>query len=157
MDFDRTRPAPHERSIFRKHLRRALLRRRDDSYLGVWEIDFTSSNARKKFGHRRNILKERQVEEEVTRLLRGKFCFRFVSIEGLTRRMGPGGLEAALIGTVARCPLCRPSKNWLGLHSPAERVRQGGLWQIQHRAADPMSREQRRRFWAALKKTKRQS
>jgi hypothetical protein len=42
MNFDSSKAAPRERSIFRKHIGRALLNKRQDDYLKVWEIDFTS-------------------------------------------------------------------------------------------------------------------
>src|SRR5437016_13579038 len=37
MNFDATKPAPRERSIFRKHVGGTLLNRRSDPYLKVWE------------------------------------------------------------------------------------------------------------------------
>jgi len=39
MNFDTTKPAPHERSIFRKNIGRALLNKEKDEYLKIWEID----------------------------------------------------------------------------------------------------------------------
>jgi hypothetical protein len=35
--------------------------------------------------------------------------------------MGSQGLESRLIGTIAQCKLCRPSKNWLGLYLKTKR------------------------------------
>ncbi len=40
--LDRNKPTPKDRSIFRKNLGRALLNERNDPYLGVWELDFTT-------------------------------------------------------------------------------------------------------------------
>jgi hypothetical protein len=42
MNFTAENPAPHERSIFRKNIGRALLNRAGDDYLKTWEIDFTT-------------------------------------------------------------------------------------------------------------------
>ena len=42
MSFDAYKPAPRERSIFRKNIGRALLNQRKDEYLKIWELDFTS-------------------------------------------------------------------------------------------------------------------
>ena len=50
MNFDINKPAPHERSIFRKNIGRALLNRQRDDYLKIWELDFTSRERRKAFG-----------------------------------------------------------------------------------------------------------
>ena len=46
MNFDAFKPAPRERSIFRKNLGRALLNQLKDEYLKIWEIDFTSNKSR---------------------------------------------------------------------------------------------------------------
>src|SRR3970282_701015 len=40
MVFDRTQSPPHDRSIFRKHIGRALLAKNNDPYLEIWNIDF---------------------------------------------------------------------------------------------------------------------
>ncbi len=135
MDFDATRPAPHARSVFRINLGRALLHRARDAYLDVWNIDFTTRRARAEHGHRRDIAKEKAVEAEITRRLREDFAFRFIIVNEQTRRMGAEGLERRLIGTLAGCAQCRPSAAWLGHASPVERIRQSGLWQVQHLGA----------------------
>ena len=58
MAFTRDQPAPHERSIFRKHIGRALLNKAGDPYLSVWELDFTGRESRAKNAHLRDIPKE---------------------------------------------------------------------------------------------------
>ena len=143
MDFDSNRPAPHERSIFRKNIGRALLGREKDAYLSVWELDFTSKAGKQRFSSLRNIDKEKQLETQITQILRETFSFRYVMIEGQERRMGTKGLEAALIGTVAGCGLCRPSAGWLGNHSPKAKVAQSGLWLAQHLKASPIDENDR--------------
>jgi hypothetical protein len=57
MTFDATKLAPHERSIFRKHIGRALLFRTADPYLKVWELDYTPKVNRDLRGHLRKIEK----------------------------------------------------------------------------------------------------
>jgi hypothetical protein len=143
MNFDRNRPAPHERSIFRKNIGRALLNSRKDPYLPVWEIDFTSKASREKSGHLRDVQTEKQVEAEVTQLIRENFSFRFIEIENQSRRMGRRGLESHLIGTVARCGHCQPSGSWLGNHSPKREIRESGLWLVHHLHAESISEEER--------------
>jgi hypothetical protein len=137
MQFDASRPAPHERSIFRKNLGRALLTREGDPYLKVWEIDFTSQQARKKWSHSRNIGKEQRIEAQITQLLRETFSFRFITIHG--QQMGKAGLESRLIGTVAQCEECRSSESWLGRYSPKPEICAGKLWLVQHLKASPLS------------------
>jgi len=55
MNFNEMRPAPKDRSIFRKNIGRALLNRESHSYLKVWDLDFMTSLSRERFGHLRNI------------------------------------------------------------------------------------------------------
>jgi hypothetical protein len=48
MDFDENKPKPSDRSIFRKNIGRALLNKDKDSYLQIWNIDFTISKNRER-------------------------------------------------------------------------------------------------------------
>jgi len=135
MNFGSNQAAPHERSIFRKNIGRALLNRDADDYLKVWELDFTSHSVRQTLSCQRDIDKEKQVEAEVTRILRENFSFRYIQIESQEQRMGRGGLESKLIGTVAGCKVCQASESWLGYYSPIAKIRNSGLWLVQHLAA----------------------
>jgi len=155
MNFDINRPAPHERSIFRKNIGRALLNRQKDDYIKVWELDFTSREKREAFSHLRNIQKELTLESNITKLLRSSFSFRYIILDSQEKRMGTGGIESSLIGTVARCSLCRPSPNWLGNYSPDSRIRQSGLWLVQHLRARPLSDADREMVVDAIKQTQR--
>jgi len=128
----RDKPKPSDRSIFRKNLGRALLNRERDAYLSIWNIDFTARDNRETYGHQRDIDKERKIEEAIIQILRQSFCFRYIIIEGQTERMGATGLESAMISTVANCEICRPSKEWLGNYSPNRKIRESGLWLVQH-------------------------
>ena len=146
MDFDVTKPRPHDRSIFRKNIGRALLNRDRDPYLEIWEVDMTPSANRNAWRDRRDIDKEKQIEGDVTQILRERFSFRFVVLEGQEKRMGTEGIESRLIGTLARCQTCQTSPAWLGLHSPKPKIRQSGLWLEQHLdalALDDTDRETR--------------
>jgi hypothetical protein len=144
MNFNKDNPKPSDRSIFRKNIGRALLNRNKDAYLEIWEIDFMISKNKMRFAEKRDIDKERELETEITRLLRSNFSFRFIELTGQTRRMGPTGLESSLIGTLALCSLCKPSNNWLGKHSPKDQIRNGKLWLVQHLRANPINEEDRR-------------
>jgi hypothetical protein len=141
MGFDRNQPAPKDRSIFRKNIGRALLHRDHDPYEVLWNIDFTTRASREKNGSRRDVEKEKQIEGDVTRILRERFTFRWIELEGQERRMGRQGLEAAFIGTLARCGECRPSSNWLGRLSPKPKIAQSGLWLEQHLQAPELAED----------------
>lgn len=139
MNFDSSKPAPRERSIFRKNIGRALLNQRKDDYLKIWEVDFTSHESRNQYASLRDIEKEKSLELEITGLLRRNFFFRFIAFGGQDQRMGKTGLESALIGTLAQCPLCKASTNWLGKCSSRAEIRNGKLWQVQHLKANSIT------------------
>ena len=139
MVFDRNKPTPHDRSIFRKNIGRVILNRSEDPYLAVWEIDFMKTANKQAYGHLRDLDKERETELQVTHTLRENFSFRYVEIEDEQQRLGSDGLERHLIGTVAQCSVCGPSSNWLGHHSPVGKIRDKGLWQVQHLRCSALS------------------
>ncbi len=154
MNFDVTRPPPHDRSIFRKHIGRALLNRSHSPYLDVWNIDFMKRKNLKQYAHLRDIEKEGRIEAEVTRLLREDFSFRFIVLEGQAARMGSAGLEARLIGTVAQCGTCRPSSDWLGQYSPEGKIRRSGLWLVHYLRAEPLTEADKAQLVAVIAETR---
>ena len=109
MDFDAQKPAPHDRSIFRKNVGRAILNRDDSDYLQVWNIDFTTTEKRERYSHLRDIEFEKNIEQEITKLLQENFSFRYIPVEDETERMGKMGLESRLIGTLSSCHMCQSS------------------------------------------------
>ena len=119
-----------DRSVFRKHIGRALLSRDSDPYLDVWNIDFTSRANRDQFGYRIDSERQKSVERRVTAYLRESISVALrdhvVTSKGRVR------LEKHMIGTVAQCPDCGPSADWLGRHAPDSRIAESGLWQVQH-------------------------
>ena len=132
------RSPPRDRSIFRKNLGRAWICKQNIGYLDVWNTDLTASRNRHEHAHRRDVVIEREVEGKVTALLRGGFSFAWVPVADEAERMGTDGLEGRLIGTLARCSACAVSTGWLGRHSPDERIRTSGLWQVQHLQHEPV-------------------
>ena len=154
MNFGKDNPKPSDRSIFRKNIGRALLNQRKDKYLQIWEIDFIKRENRKMFGRSRNIEKEREIESKITRILRERFSLRFIELGSQTERIGKRGLESSLIGTIAHCRLCKPSKNWLGNYSPKKKIRESGLWLVQHLKANGINKKDKKIILDAIRKTK---
>ena len=111
MSFNIANPKPSDRSIFRKNIDRALLNKNNDYYLKIWNIDYTSKENRLKMNLMRNIEKEKQIESEISKILRGIFSFRFIALKGRQKRIGKEGLESRLIGTVANCNVCKASES----------------------------------------------
>lgn len=153
MDFGQSKPKPSDRSIFRKNIGRVLLNRGTDPYLRTWEVDFTKRVNRDELGHLRNIEKEREIESNITRILRQRFRFRFIIVENETDRIGVKGLESRLIGTLAKCKVCRPSRHWLGRASPKSKIVTYGLWQVQHLGADDIDEQDEGVIEGAIRKT----
>ena len=153
MNFDENRPKPSDRSIFRKNIGRAILNKREDDYLEIWEKDFIIRENREKFGCLRNIKKEKEIEFEITKIIRENFSFRFIKVDDQVRRIGSAGLESSLIGTIANCKLCKPSKNWLGNYSPKKEIRESGLWLVQHLKARSINKNEKRIIQDAIERT----
>ena len=125
-----------DRSIFRKNIGRAILNKSHDPYLSTWELDLTSRKSRERYAYRIDHHRQAQIESEVTVIMRSKFSFCVIPVEGKENRKR---YESRLIATVAQCTQCRPSKNWLGLYSTKEKIRSSGLWNYQHVAGDTIS------------------
>lgn len=153
MDFDESKPKPSDRSIFRKNIGRTLLNQEEDPYLEVWEIGFMNRKNKDRFGHLRDIGKEKELEGRITRILRERFSFRFIIIESEADRMGAAGLEGRLIGTVSGCAMCAPSPNWPGRHSPKAQIRDSGLWLVQHLKDAPIDEQDKQAIRDAVQKT----
>jgi len=104
-------------SVFRKHLGGAILRRRkpDDFRLTQWLKQDTPTY--------------KEVEELVTKELTGHFTFKCITVENRKERLD---LEERLIATLAKCPSCEPSEEWLGHDASSEEIRRSGLWNTQH-------------------------
>jgi hypothetical protein len=125
--------------------------------LRVWEIDFIGNINRANHSHLRNIQKERNIESQITELLRNRFYFRFIPIEGQEKRMGKIGIESRLIGTVTSCKLCKPSNYWLGRFSTKPQIKNGKLWLSQHLESIGLSDSDKTDLLIAIENTKEQN
>ena len=125
-----------DRSIFRKNIGRAILKKENDSFLEKWEIDLTPREAREKHSKSIDFEKQKSIEKKVTKYIQENFFFTIIPIEDKKERLY---LEAKIISTVSLCSECFPSKNWLGNYSPKEKIRQSGLWQVNELWKTPLS------------------
>jgi hypothetical protein len=67
-------------------------------------------------------------EDRISGRVRGHFTFVIIKADDKKYR---GELRKRLIATVAQCPDCKPSNNWLGKNSHDDRIKAYGLWQVQ--------------------------
>ncbi len=128
--------ANKDRSVFRKNIGRALLNKASDRFLDEWEIDLTTRNARQHHGGKVDQAVLSRVEAEVSRYIVDSLTAAVVRIDDKATRLR---FESHAIATVAQCPACSPSATWLGRYSPAEKIRDSGLWQTQHLTGSPLS------------------
>jgi hypothetical protein len=117
-----------DRSIFRKHIGRAILQQSNDPYLDVWNIDCTTKKAREDRGHQIDKVKQAAIENAVTQRIETNF---FVAVLGTNASVDARKFRESCIGTVSSCTNCNPTKDWLGRHADP-RIALSGLWQIQH-------------------------
>ena len=100
-----------DRSIFRKNIGRALLNREKDPFLAQWEIDLTTSEAKRKYGPAIDRDKQSAVEHLVTDVIQNRFQFVAFPVDEKNKRLD---FESKIISTISRCIDCASSKQWLG-------------------------------------------
>lgn len=125
-----------DRSIFRKNIGRALLNKVSDPFLEQWELDLTSREARENYQYQVDIIKQKQVEHQVTEYIQQNFWFVVFPIVKKEDRLF---WESRIISTISWCNECGTSDNWLGLHSPKEKIRESGLWLVNELNKQPLS------------------
>ncbi|QDL91372.1 hypothetical protein FDP22_05955 [Paroceanicella profunda] len=133
-----------DRSIFRKHVGRAILAERNDPALDQWNLKLTRRKARAEHGHRVDPLKMTAVETEVSQKLRARMSFAVLPLSG--GKEDRLAWEKRMLSTIAACPDCRPSPIWLGLWHPDPRIGRNGLWNIQGFRGEVLSEDDVRSF-----------
>lgn len=128
-----------DRSIFRKHIGRAILSRVEDLFLEQWNWDLTSRKDKDAYGKLLDYDKQAAVEKQVTTYIQTDFSFVVFEVVSKVERLN---LEAKIISTVSWCDDCRPSNIWLGLHSPEPKIRQSGLWLVNELYKEPLSEQE---------------
>ena len=125
-----------DRSIFRKNIGRCLLNKSEDPFLTQWDWDLTTTKARVTYRKLIDYDKLKQVEHQITQYMQENFSFIVFQVASKDKRLE---FESKIISTVSLCNKCSPSKNWLGLYSPKEKIRKSGLWQVNELYKEPLS------------------
>ena len=128
-----------DRSIFRKNIGRALLSKEKDPFLRQWEIDLTTRKAKEDHKDKIDFKKQKEVEKKVTEYMQNNFSFVIFEVPEKEDRLK---IESKIISTISLCNECRPSKNWLGLFSPKEKIKKGGLWLVNELYKEPLNKEE---------------
>ncbi|MEO8426626.1 MAG: hypothetical protein ABI651_05885 [Verrucomicrobiota bacterium] len=125
-----------DRSIFRKNIGRSILNGNRNPFLAQWEIDLTTSDAKKKYTGAIDQRQLQAMEKRVTDYIQRNFHFVVFRVDEKAKRLL---WESKIISTVSSCDECRPSENWLGLRSPKDKIRESGLWLVNELYKQPMS------------------
>ncbi|MGN6617530.1 MAG: hypothetical protein ACTHJ5_10170 [Ilyomonas sp.] len=115
------------RSIFRKNIGRCFLKKEKNEYLKYWEYDTTSVVNQGKFSHLLNPIFESQLEKRISDFIQTNLSFSVFKIDDKDERLY---WEKKIIASLAQSSDIKPSESWLGLHSPKEKIRLSGLWQV---------------------------
>lgn len=137
-----------DRSIFRKNIGRALLNKRNDPFLKHWELDLTSRKNKDKYLNKIDSDRQKEIELMVSQYLRKNFSFSVFQIEDKTKRLE---IESKLISTVSLCEECKPSSKWLGNYSPKAKIRESGLWLVNHLYKTPLTLLEIKQFKKQIK------
>lgn len=127
-----------DRSIFRKNIGRALLNKEKDPFLNFWEIDLTTSKNKEKYKDQIDFKKQREIEKDVSSYIQKNFFFSAFEVPEKDERLK---LEALLISTVSLCHECQPASDWFGNHSPKNKIRESGLWQVNELYKKPVDED----------------
>jgi hypothetical protein len=125
-----------DRSIFRKHIGRALLSRDHDPFLDTWDLDLTRRQDRNRYNRVVDPAKLDRVEQAVSDYIEKHVCVSVIATPSGDTALK---LERLCIATVSLCGSCRPSGSWLGNFSPNLKIQASGLWQLQHLFKQPLS------------------
>lgn len=128
-----------DRSIFRKNIGRAILKKAEDPFLKQWNWDLTTRKARERYSPFLDEEKQRQVEKAVTEYIQQNFSFVVFGVDNKEERLE---WEQKIISTVSWCEDCRPSPNWLGMYSPKQKIRESGLWLVNELYKEQVSKEE---------------
>ena len=127
-----------DRSIFRKNIGRAILNKSKNPLLKYWELDLTTKKAKERHLKQLDFNKQKQIEKEVTSYIQNNFSFIVFGIDNKQKRLE---FESKIISTISKCEACKPSKKWLGLFSPKDKIKESGLWLVNELYKEPLSEE----------------
>lgn len=137
-----------DRSIFRKNIGRALLAKDGDTFLTQWEKDLTSRKGKVANAGIVDMKKKDKTEHRVSRYIRNHFGFVIIPTRrGSKERLA---LEGRLISTISLCEECKPSKGWLGSHSPVDEICESGMWNVQGLWKTPIDSSDLRAIMASI-------
>ncbi len=128
-----------DRSIFRKNIGRAILKKANDPLLEQWELDLTTRRNKAKYLHKIDLDRQKKIESKVSQYIQNNFSFAVFHIKDKNIRLK---IESKLISTVSLCDDCKPSSEWLGNYSPKTKICESGLWLVNELYKTPLTIEE---------------
>jgi len=125
-----------DRSIFRKSIGRALLKKDKDPFLKLWDIDLTTRKARDLYASKIDFDYQKMIERRVSEIIRDQFTFVVFEVNDKAKRLQ---IESKIISTVSLCDECKPTIDWFGKSSPNVKIVNSGLWQVMHLYKTPFT------------------
>jgi len=125
-----------DRSIFRKNIGRAILNKKEDSFLDLWNIDLTTRLNKDKYSWKidRDYLKK--IEKKVSKYMNKNFYFIVFEVDTKEKRLD---FEEKIISTISNSYNFKGSEKWLGNYSPIEKIKNNWLWLIQGLNKTPLN------------------
>ncbi|NBG88120.1 hypothetical protein ISALK_06360 [Isachenkonia alkalipeptolytica] len=112
-------------SIFRKNIGRALLHKKEDPYLKIWDKNTSDKEIKEEYNHLIDKKKEKELEEIISDYLKNNITFVCFPVNTEKERLR---LEEGMISVLNHTEDFQPSTSWLGLSSPVEEIKSSGLW-----------------------------
>lgn len=117
-----------DRSIFRKNVGRAIINQTgDDQLLADWNINITKRVNKEQYPRLINNPDIQAVENQVSDYIINNTSFAVIPLMYYLSVW-----EQKLIATVSLCKECKGSDRWLGELTPIKKIRDSGLWLVQH-------------------------
>jgi hypothetical protein len=113
-------------SIFRKNIGRCFLNQDHHPYASIWELDTTSKADKIKNANLIDRDFEKELEKKLSQYIQTNLSFTVFEVEKTDDRLF---WESKIISTLAASNM-GSSINWLGRHSPKEKIRKYCLWQV---------------------------
>lgn len=139
-----------DRSIFRKHIGRAILTKNNDPFIEFWEKDLTSQKNKEAFSPMIDFNYQKKIEDQVSQYIQNNFSFCVIQIETKKERLD---IEKKIISTLSWCKECRKTEKWLGNYSPKEKIVKSGLWLINELYKTPFDANDIETFENLIKKS----
>jgi hypothetical protein len=131
------------RSIFRKNIGRCFLNIDKSPYLKLWELDITSKVEKEKNLQFLDLEFEKIIEKKISNYVQSNLSFCVFQMDVKEERLF---WESKIVSTLAKSDEIKPSANWLGNHSPKEKIRISGLWQVNELYNDSLSEDEFKRL-----------